>query len=227
MESRPTEVARNKRKEDLMETTRLTIGADACCTDGVCGVISRVVLDPVERVVTHLAVEPKHRLGLGRLVPLDRVDVSRGGVRVDCTMAEFENLDHAEEMELLPASGGHADYTAGEALPQPYFGLRDILGEVPQPITYDTIPSGEVEVRRGEPVHATDGAIGRIKGLVFDSGRHRVTDVLVEEGHLWSRMEIAVPISAVATIRNGIWLNIAKDEVRRLPPFLPQGRETI
>lgn len=51
-----------------METTQFTIGAEASCTDGACGAVSRVVVDPVARAVTHLVVEPAHRQGLGRLV---------------------------------------------------------------------------------------------------------------------------------------------------------------
>ena len=52
----------------MAETTQFTIGAEAHCTDGVCGEVSRVVVDPVAQTVTHLVVEPKGREGLGRLV---------------------------------------------------------------------------------------------------------------------------------------------------------------
>ena len=47
----------------MAETTPFTIGADASCSDGACGTVTRVVVDPVARAVTHLVVEPKHRLG--------------------------------------------------------------------------------------------------------------------------------------------------------------------
>jgi hypothetical protein len=48
-------------------------------------------------------------------------------------------------------------------------------------------PLNEVEVRRGEHVHATDGDIGRVQGLVIDPSDHHVTHVLLQEGHLWGR----------------------------------------
>ena len=38
-----------------------TIGVEVTCSDGVCGDLRRVVIDPVARVLTHLVVEPKHR----------------------------------------------------------------------------------------------------------------------------------------------------------------------
>ena len=80
-----------------MAETPLTIGADVSGTDGSCGKVIRVVLDPVARAVTHLVVEPKHRHGLDRLVPLGLVDTTTGQIRLRCTRAEFENLEPAVE----------------------------------------------------------------------------------------------------------------------------------
>ena len=65
-------------------------------------------------------------------------------------------------------------------------GRRSALGSWPQVNTLPSVPdlsSGEVAVRGGEHVHATDGNIGEIQGLVIDSGSHQVTHVLLEEGH--------------------------------------------
>ncbi len=198
--------------------TLFTIGAEASCSDGACGEVSRVVVDPVTRAVTHLVVEPKHRRGLGRLVPLNLVDdASAGEVRLKCTIKEFEKLDHAEETQFLPGSGGHADYTAGQALSQPYYGLSGVIGDVPQAVTYDTLPLDEVAVRRGEQVDATDGKIGIVQGLVLDPRNHQVTHVLLQEGHLWGRKRVAIPIGVVSKVDSGIRLNITKQQVEDLP----------
>jgi sporulation protein YlmC with PRC-barrel domain len=203
----------------MAQTTRFTIGAEARCSDGVCGNVTRVVVDPIARTVTHLVVEPEHRQGLGRLAPLDLVvDVSSDGqVRLSCTLDEFERLDHAEETEFLPGSGGHADYTAGEALSQPYYGLTGVIGDVPQSITYDTLPVDEVAVRRGEQVDATDGTIGRVEGLVIDPRNSQVTHVLLQEGHLWGRRDVAIQVGAVAKVDDGIRLSLTKQQVEDLP----------
>jgi hypothetical protein len=92
------------------------------------------------------------------------------------------------------------------------------VGDGPQAITYDRVPLGEVEVRRGEHVHATDGAIGKVQGLVVDPSDHHVTHVLLDEGHLWGQKTVAIPISAVKDVQDGVRLNLTKDEVRDLPP---------
>ena len=89
---------------------------------------------------------------------------------------------------------------------------------VSETVTYDTVPVGEVAVRRGERVHATDGEIGQVEGLVIDPRSHHVTHVLLQEGHLWARKDVAIPISAVTGVDDGIRLNITKHQVQDLPP---------
>ena len=209
----------------MAETVQFTIGADASCTDGACGRVSRVVVDPVARVVTHLVVEPEHRQGLGRLVPLGLVEVTEGGIRLDCTRAAFEKLDPAEQTQFVPGTRGYAAYGPEQVLSWPYYGLGgegvmgDSVGKVSQTVTYDSVPLGEVAVRRGAHVHATDGAIGQVQGLVIDPGSRHVTHVLLQEGHLWGRKDVAIPISAVTGVDDdGIRLGIAKQQVQDLPP---------
>ena len=99
----------------------------------------------------------------------------------------------------------------------PYYGMGPGIG-VPVTVTYDTVPLDEVEVRRGEHVQATDGHIGKVQGLVIDLNSHRVTHVLLQEGHLWGRKDVAIPISAVTGVDDGIRLNITKQQVQDLPP---------
>ena len=151
----------------MAEMTPFTIGADASCSDGACGKVSRVVVDPVARTVTHLVVEPKHRLDVGRLVPLGLADATAGEIRLRCTLADFEKLDPAEETQFLPGTPGYPGYDPGQVLSMPYYGMGMGGGGtyIPQTVTYDTVPLDEVEVRRGEHVHATDGHIGKVQGL--------------------------------------------------------------
>jgi hypothetical protein len=88
----------------------------------------------------------------------------------------------------------------------------------PQMTTEDRVPDGEVEVRRGEHVHATDGSIGQIHGFVIDPTDHRVTHVLLDEGHMWGKKRVAIPISAEKYVTNGVQLTLTKSEVGDLPP---------
>jgi hypothetical protein len=223
------------------ETTQFTIGADATCSDGVCGKVTCVVLDPVARALTHLVVEPKHRLGLGKLVPLDIVDATTGEVRLACTLAEFDELKAAEETQFLPGAPGYPGYDEGHVVSWPYYGMIGGIGggmgggmggsmglgmrNISHPVTIDVLPDGEVALHRGDHVHASDGDIGRVQGLVID-GNHRVTHVLLQEGHLWGRNDVTIPIGLVTGVDDdGVRLCITKQEVQDLPPVevAPQG----
>jgi sporulation protein YlmC with PRC-barrel domain len=224
-------------------TAQFTIGAEARCSDGVCGEVTRVIVDPVAEAVTHLVVEPKHRRDPGRLVPLHLVDATAGQIQLRCTTAEFEKLDLAEETRFMPGTGSYAGYGPGQVSYWPYYGLgaggvgmgsmsmggmgpgsmglgsMGLAGGSPsQTVTYDSVPPGEVDVHRGDHVQATDGHIGRVQGLVIDRRSGHVTHVLLQEGHLWGHREVAIPISAVAGTSDGIRLTITKQEVGDLPP---------
>ncbi len=208
-------------------TAEFDIGSEVACRDGVCGHLSRVVVDPVARAITHLAVEPTDRHSRGRLVPVESVESTEGGViRLKCTKPQFEVFELAEDTQLL-GEADHPDYPSENVVALPYYGLRtDAAGFAGTPQhhisarvkLHDRVPVGEVAVRRGEHVHATDGQIGQVRGLVIDPADHHVTHFLLHEGHLWGAKTVAIPIGAVSHIEDGVRLNLTKDEVRDLPP---------
>lgn len=210
------------------------IGNRVVCSDGACGRLSRVVVDPAARALTHLVVEAPHRRGVDRLVPIDLVGSTGEDIRLRCTLSEFDALEPAEETQFLPGAPGDWGYGQGQMLSQPYFGLGLGLtlgqgatgiglgtigrNEGPHTVTSDRVPLGEVQVRRGDQVHASDGAIGRVRGLVINPSDRHVTHVLLDEGHLWGEKTVAIPIAAVKGVDHGVRLDLTKHQVRDLPP---------
>jgi hypothetical protein len=210
--------------------SEFTIGTRVSCSDGLCGEVSRLITDPAALTVTHLVVQPKHKKYHGRLVPLELVDTATGDITLRCTLAEFDELEPAEEVDLVEGDdytgrygpdsvrgygnvgAGGVGYSASGALIGGSLGHR-----VPTTVN-DVVPVGENQVRHGDHVHATDGEIGEVQGFVVDPGDHRVTHVLLREGHLWGRKEVAIPVSAVVDMDDGIRLNLTKQQVEDLPP---------
>jgi len=91
--------------------------------------------------------------------------------------------------------------------------------EAPQEVTVNSVPFGEVEIRRALTVCAIDGEIGQVQGLVMEPGGHYVTHVLLPKGHMWGRKEVAIPIGAVTKIGTLlIHLSLTKHQVEDLPP---------
>jgi hypothetical protein len=216
----------------MAEEIRFEIGAKASCSDGACGEVRRLVIDPATERVTHLVIQPEHGREGARLVPSDLVDSTSGQVRLRCTLAEFDRLDHAEERDQAEGLDGVGDggslgdgliYDAsGEAYaPSGQAGALIDLGHQPshhRTIVEDVVPLGETQVRPGDRVHAVDGEIGRVRGFLADPGTDQVTHVLLQEGHLWGHKDIAIPVSAVTEIDAGVRLNITKQQVEDLPP---------
>ncbi len=193
----------------MAEETEFAMGATASCSDGVCGEVSRMIVDPATRSVTHLVIDPKHMGEPGRLVPLDLVDSTTGQIRLRCTRAEFGQLDPAEERNLVENTGSSTGVG----------GLRTPMGisHNVRTVVEDVVPLGETEVGRGEYVHALDGEIGQVAGFLVDPDDHRATHVLLKEGHFWGRKEVAIPVSAVTGVEDGIRLNMTKQQIEDLP----------
>ena len=51
----------------------------------------------------------------------------------------------------------------------------------------------------------------------MDPRNHYVTHVLLQEGHLWDRKVVALPITVVIGVGDGIRLSISQQEVEDLP----------
>ena len=207
------------------------MGARVICSDGYCGEVKRTILDPAARTVTHLVVGPGHSKSEERLVPLDLAEEVDGEIRLSCTLAQFGQLEPAEDVRLAEGVDYEGGYGTGSV--QGYgdvggMGVGASSSGAPigmglghrQPLLIEhSVPMGESEVERHEPVHASDGEIGKVEGFVVDRESHQVTHVLLQEGHLWGHKEVAIPISAVESVEAGIRLNLTKKQVEALPPI--------
>jgi sporulation protein YlmC with PRC-barrel domain len=211
------------------ETTQFTIGAKVVCRSGHCGKLTRVIIDPISRTLTHLVVEPRNE-SLGRLVPLHLVEASTGEqIDLGCTLKEFDALDPSQDTDYFPMDDYYGSYYGGYARGYgyggsasfwPYYGFGGLgygWGWGPQATTYEAIPRGEVTIRRGDPVHATDGDVGRVAGLVIGTPTGEVTHVLLQEGHLWGKKDVAIPIRSVERVADVVNVALSKQELADLP----------
>ena len=74
-------------------------------------------------------------------------------------------------------------------------------------------------------VRASDGQIGVVGGLVSDESRDSVTHLILQEGHLWGKEEVAIPLSAVDRVEGEIvYLKLDRAAVEKLPT-LPRKKK--
>jgi sporulation protein YlmC with PRC-barrel domain len=100
----------------------------------------------------------------------------------------------------------------------------DALAEVEEAVQSsgsDALPSGRLAVRGDQPVHSTDGEVGKIRAVMVDAGSRRATHILLQEGHLWGKREVAIPWGSVTSLEGGVYLNLTSEAIKELPavPF--------
>jgi hypothetical protein len=208
-----------------LHTRQFTIGSTVRCSDGACGHLRQVVIEPIDRVLTHLVVKPDHRGREPRLVPLGIVESAADRTAPDqivlhCSVAEFETFERALPAHFLAGASGRWDYRQEQMLSWPHYRLA--LGDAAtRALAAERAPLGEIQVRRGDRVQAADGPIGRVQGVIVDRVDHQATHVLLDESLLWEQKRAAIPIGSVIDLKDvadGVRINLTKDQVRNLPP---------
>jgi sporulation protein YlmC with PRC-barrel domain len=217
-------------RSETANPTLFTVGATVSCTNGDCGKLTRVIIDPIGRTLTHIVVEPRHE-ERGRLVPLHLVQTSTPEkIELACTLHEFNLLDPSRDTDYFPMDQGQGSYYGGYARGYgygygsayflPYYGYGGMgygYGWGRDSVSYDAVPAGEVTIRRGDAVHATDGDVGHIAGLVIGTPTGDVTHVLLQEGHLWGKRDVSIPISSVTRVGETVQVGLTKNQIDALP----------
>jgi len=205
----------------------LRIGGQVTGSSGPLGVLGDILVDPVQRVVTHVVVEPDHKHLQARVVPIEHVTSSDDdGVTVDLDRAALLQLPRFSLHEFVPLGGPvdvGDDWEIGSehvAL-LPYWGAAALtggtmLGQLTE-VDVDRVPQGECEVRRNSNVYDNYGRIlGHVDGLVVDGDS--VIGVVVRRGVAGFHHLVSVPISHVKSVTNeSITLDIDMLAFGRLP----------
>ncbi|HEY7421069.1 MAG TPA: hypothetical protein VH541_03585 [Gaiellaceae bacterium] len=192
------------------ETTPLQLGRAVRCSDGPVGSLSDVVIDPVERRVTHIVVESPD--GAARLVPAELLVEEAAPDRaivLSCSSADVTSRDTIRSFsyvgfEAFPESDQKTDVGVEDMQVVPSFGAAG-FGEFgadlwnSYAVTYDRIPPGSVELRRDSvAVSAGGDEIGTVDGFLVAGAR--LTHVVLQQTHLSGTGTTAIPIDSVTAI---------------------------
>jgi sporulation protein YlmC with PRC-barrel domain len=199
----------------------IELGAPVCCSDGPVGEVADVVIDPLHRRLTHLVVQPHKRHALARLVPMEIARPEAERIVLDCTTEDVRGMEHVQEFAcilfgepLLQEPGW--DVGIEDVLVPPYYEVPGF--DVPVrnlfALTYDRIPEGAVELRRASEVFSSDDhRLGHVAGFVIGPD-DRITQLVLERGHVWGRHLAAVPIAAVERVEtDSVRLSLRRNEV--------------
>jgi sporulation protein YlmC with PRC-barrel domain len=194
----------------------IPLNAEVHCADGVCGRSTYVIVNPVNEQVTHVVVREEWFPHDEHLVPLDLViESTPDTIRLRCTKKDLVMQEPFTQVEYVAGDLAGFRYERGDFMLWPY-NVPD-EGEV-IPVEIERVPLGELAVRRGTRVEATDGHVGRVDEFLVDAESEHITHLILREGHLWGQKDVTIPVSEIARVEEDtVYLKLTKEQIEALP----------
>ena len=170
--------------------THRPLGAHVACRAGAAGESIALIVDPDSLQITHFVVKEKARPHSERFVPINRVaGVTADNVRLDFTLAELAEMQlfviTEHQQAQTPRFGGGS------------FDTNPVYAPECVEVTREVVPEGELALRKGIRVDATDGKAGILDQLITDEYSGKVTHFVLQEGYFWGRKHVIMPLEVV------------------------------
>lgn len=194
----------------------IPINADVVCKSELCGRSMSLIINPVDEQVTHVVVEEKDFPNIKRLVPVKEIfETNPHLIQLRSTKKEFMHMEPFQETDFIYSG------TMNSSLPYdvPYLVWPYSMYEGgPIQFSHENLPAGEVEIRRGSKVYASDGKVGQVDEFLIDQENNDITHLIMREGHLWGKKDITIPVSEIKKIdEDAVYLKLDKESIENLP----------
>jgi uncharacterized protein YrrD len=219
---------------------QLKEGVSVFTSDGQeVGKIDRVVINPVNKEVTHVVVRMGFLFAADKVVPVSLVGpATEERVTLRGDKAELEALPDFEERHYIPITSAEAqrDEKPGGALPLYWYPpvgfawwgterVPGFYGYAVSPYVVKTerhIPEGEVALKEGAKVLSVDGDhVGHVEAILTDVETDRATHILISKG-LFLKETKLVPTTWISTVsENEIHLLVSSSLLGDLPAYEP------
>jgi sporulation protein YlmC with PRC-barrel domain len=201
----------------------IPLNAKVECTDGACGRSVVVLVNPISDQVTHLVVKEEVFSKKEYIVPVDfAIETNADTIRLRCSKAELEKMDPFIKTTFIKENVPDRNYgDAGGMIGLGSFYFMPYV--TPEKTIYvseeiQQIPPGELAVRRGTHVEATDGYVGKVDEFIINPENGHITHLVMREGHLWGKKDVTIPLSAIGEPREDtVFLKLDKHQIESLP----------
>lgn len=193
----------------------IPLNVDVHCTDGHCGRSTHIILNPTTEQVTHLVVKSKKGSGIERLVSVKLVaNTGAEVVLLSCSKDEFAKLEPFNQPEFIYTDLPHHATDPSLTAVWPYVvPTKRIVDE-----KIRRIPPGELAVRRGARVRATDGFVGKVDEFIVGPVSGNITHLCLREGHPWKEKDICIPVAQIERIEEKVvYLKVDKESIASMP----------
>ena len=196
----------------------IPLNVDVHCTDGRCGRSTYIVLNPTTETVTHLVVKERVSPQIERLVPVGWIkETTPDLILLARTKAEVAARDPFNQTDFIQREVPHYATDPKLTLLWPFrVPAKKVVSE-----EYHRVPLGELAVRRGARVRASDGRIGQVDEFLVDPESGHITHLVLREGLPWDQRHVDIPVSEIDRIEEEVvHLKLDKQSIKALP-FIP------
>jgi hypothetical protein len=194
----------------------IPVSVDVLCAGELCGRSTCLIINPINKRITHLVVIEKDFPYIERLVPVETLlDSSPNSIQLRCNPSKLSDMEPFMETDFISADQFESIVLYGAPyLLWPYSPYEG----APMLLEHERIPTGEVVIRRGTPVRATDGRVGKVDEFLVDPTGDVITHLVLREGHLWGKKDVTIPVSEIDRIADdAVYLKLGKAVVATLP----------
>ncbi len=202
------------------------IGAAVMCTDGRCGKLVRVVLDPATERVTSLVVARGGLQKESRVLPITEVQGTKDGiVQLPISSREFGRFRIYKEVEFRVPSVGWNNGRYGpddvRYWMSPYEGIGgQSLVPSRKHLLHEGVPFDSRVVGNGTKVRDAEGNAGEVDHVLVDCEGGYITHIVIRHGLI--NDYTIVPVSMIASVDDqGVVLNVRRAELRALQKYRP------
>jgi len=193
--------------------------ADVYCADGLCGRSTYIIINPVAEQITHLVVKENRSPYTECVVSIDLIsETTPQRIDLRCTSDALREMDQFTETEYIRVEipARPKGWSSRQYLAWPYASLPETTRYIP--VEREHIPMGELAVRRGAQVEATDGHIGQVDEFLMHPKTGHITHLVLREGHLWGQKDVTIPVSQIDHVaEDTAYLKLDKHAVEALP----------
>jgi hypothetical protein len=192
--------------------------AEVHCLDGLAGLSTYVIGNPINNKITHLVVKSLRPPFRETLVPVDQVEgTTDDRIKLKCTRDDLNKMEPFEVKEYKGAEVPGYLYWSPHVIPGTgYLYSEDVETHIL--VKRRNIPEGEVALRRDTRVEATDGYVGQVDELLINSTNMQVTHLVLLERHIFQKHEITIPVSQIDHVfEDTVYLKLDRQSVEALP----------
>jgi sporulation protein YlmC with PRC-barrel domain len=193
----------------------LPLNVDVHCTDGLLGRSTYIIYNPATEKITHFVVKREKSAQAEWMVPVSWIKESTPDlILLNRPRADIEKLDPFNRTEFVQREIPHYASDPQLTMLWPYrVPAKKIIVDA-----HRQIPPGELAVRRGARVRATDGRIGQVDEFVVNPESGYITHLVLREGLPWDKRRVDIPVSEIERIEEQtVHLKLSKEEVKSLP----------